>query len=205
MSQFKSEQEAFWSGEFGTQYIDRNQGDGLLACNVNLFKRIFESIHDVKSVLEFGANIGMNLQAIQQIKPHLDISALEINEVAVAELKKLNLNKVYHQSLLDFKADYSRDFVLIKGVLIHLSPDYLDDAYQILYESSDRYICVAEYYSLTPVAIPYRGHTNKLFKHDFAGEMLDRYTNLKLVDYSFCYHRDKRFGREDFNWFLLEK
>lgn len=205
MHQFKSEQEAFWSGEFGMEYITRNQDTELLACNVNLFKRILASTQCVKSILEFGANIGMNLQAMQRIKPELNISAVEINEVACTELKKLNLTKIYHQSLLDFKVDYPRDFVLTKGVLIHVSPDYLDEVYQILYEASDRYICIAEYYSLIPAALPYRGHANKLFKRDFAGEMLERYPNLKLIDYNFCYHRDKRFGREDLTWFLLEK
>ena len=28
---FKTDQEAFWAGEFGTEYIQRNQGDALLA------------------------------------------------------------------------------------------------------------------------------------------------------------------------------
>jgi hypothetical protein len=31
---FKTEQEAFWAGEFGTEYIKRNQGDALLASNL---------------------------------------------------------------------------------------------------------------------------------------------------------------------------
>jgi len=205
MAQFKSEQEAFWAGSFGTEYITRNQDNELLACNINLFKKIFNQTGPIKSLLEFGANVGMNVKAIQSLQPNLDISALEINEIAVAELKKLNLNKIYHQSLLDYKPDYVRDFVLTKGVLIHLSPDCLNDAYEVLYESSGRYICIAEYYSLHPATISYRGYSNKLFKRDFAGEMLDRYPDLKLVDYSFCYHRDRKYGREDFTWFLLEK
>ena len=62
-----------------------------------------------------------------------------------------------------------------------------------------------EYYSPTPVEIVYRGHSDRLFKRDFAGEMLDRFADLKLVDYGFDYHRDPVFSLGDINWFLLEK
>ena len=51
----------------------------------------------------------------------------------------------------------------------------------------------------------YRGHTEKLFKRDFAGEMLDRFNDLKLADYGFVYRRDMLFPQDDINWFLLEK
>ena len=34
---FKTEQEAFWAGDFGTEYIQRNQGDALLASNLDFF------------------------------------------------------------------------------------------------------------------------------------------------------------------------
>jgi hypothetical protein len=44
-----------------------------------------------------------------------------------------------------------------------------------------------------------------LYKRDFAGEMLDRYPDLQLVDYGFSYHRDQNFPQDDANWFLLEK
>jgi pseudaminic acid biosynthesis-associated methylase len=74
-----------------------------------------------------------------------------------------------------------------------------------MYRAATRYLLVAEYYSPKPVEIPYRGHTGKLFKRDFAGELLDRYPALRLVDYGFVYHRDSLFPQDDTNWFLLEK
>ena len=64
---------------------------------------------------------------------------------------------------------------------------------------------VAEYYDPNPVSVNYRGYDNKMFKRDFAGDLLDRYENLKLVDYGFCYHRDPSFPDDDISWFLLEK
>jgi spore coat polysaccharide biosynthesis protein SpsF len=63
---------------------------------------------------------------------------------------------------------------------------------------------LAEYYSPSRVEIKYRGHKNKLFKRDFAGEMLDQFSDLSLTDYGFVYHRDE-FPQDDINWFLLEK
>jgi len=35
VNKFKAEQDAFWAGEFGTNYIKRNQGNLLLASNLN--------------------------------------------------------------------------------------------------------------------------------------------------------------------------
>jgi len=124
----------------------------------------------------------------------------------VVELQQ-NLPQVqlYHQSILNFVPEQTFDLVLIKGVLIHINPDKLPQVYDILYQSSQRYICISEYYNPSPVTIPYRGHSDKLFKRDFAGEMLDRYSDLQLVDYGFNYHRDLHFPQDDTTWFLLEK
>ena len=77
--------------------------------------------------------------------------------------------------------------------------------YQRLHDCSRRYVLVAEYYNPSPVAIPYRGHDDRLFKRDFAGELLERYDDLRLVDYGFVYHRDPVFPLDDITWFLLEK
>ena len=62
-----------------------------------------------------------------------------------------------------------------------------------------------EYYNPTPVEVTYRGNTGKLFKRDFAGELLDKYSDLELVDYGFIYHRDNCFPQDDITWFLMEK
>ena len=76
--------------------------------------------------------------------------------------------------------------------------------YELLYKTSKKYICIAEYYSPYPDGVEYRGYRDKLFKR-FAGEMLDKFKDLRLVDYGFIYHRDAIFPLGDVNWFLLEK
>ena len=64
---------------------------------------------------------------------------------------------------------------------------------------------IAEYYNPSPVSISYRGHKDRLFKRDFAGEFLDKFSNSNLVDYNFHYHRDKNFPQDDITWFSIEK
>jgi spore coat polysaccharide biosynthesis protein SpsF len=63
---------------------------------------------------------------------------------------------------------------------------------------------VCEYYNPTPVSIGYRGHEDRLFKRDFAGELIDLY-GLKLIDYGFIYHRDPVAPQDDATWFLMQK
>jgi spore coat polysaccharide biosynthesis protein SpsF len=106
---------------------------------------------------------------------------------------------------LDFTPAATSSLVLIKGVLIHLNPDVLDQVYDLIVKASARYICVAEYYNPTPVAISYRGHADRLFKRDFAGELLAKHPSVQLIDYGFAYHGDPNFPQDDLTWFLMEK
>ncbi len=205
MAAFKTEQEEFWAGEFGDNYISRNNDQTLLAANIALFAKILANTYNVNSVIEFGSNIGLNLLAIGNLLPNVELSAIEINQTAVEQLKKLEGINVYHKSILNFETDRKRDLVLIKGVLIHINPNNLSEVYKGLYETSARYICVAEYYNPTPVELSYREHSERLYKRDFAGEILDKFDDLQLVDYGFAYHRDNNFGQDDITWFLLEK
>ena len=112
---------------------------------------------------------------------------------------------VFHSSILDFDADVKFDLSFIKGVLIHINPDELPDVYKKLVASCGRYLLVAEYYNPSPVGIPYRGHNDRLFKRDFAGEILDLYPEMTLIDYGFVYHKDPKFPQDDINWFLMER
>jgi len=203
-SKFNSPQEEFWANEFGDLYITRNQSAGLFAANTILFAEILNSIDVVpRTFLELGANIGMNIKAIQTFLPEAEFTGIEINNAASKELAKTGCN-VVESSIIDARIQSKFDFVFSKGVLIHLSPDQLPVTYKKMYEWSDRFIMIAEYYNPLPVAIPYRGNTDRLFKRDFAGELMDIFPDLILRDYGFAYHRDK-YPQDDINWFLLEK
>ncbi len=203
---YQTEQEIFWAGPFGTEYIKRNCGEELLASNLAFFNRALRLACKPKDCIEFGANIGMNLQALKLIYPKQEQYAIEINNDAVTELRKILPKKnVIHSSILNYLPVKQYDLVLIKGVLIHLNPDCLSQVYEALYQATRHYLLMCEYYNPTPVQVTYRGFKERLFKRDFCGEMLDRYVGLKLIDYGFCYHRDPNHPQDDINWFLLER
>lgn len=204
-SSYATEQEGFWAGEFGDVYSERNVGAGWIAANTALFARVLGRTRGVRSVIEFGANIGLNLRALDSLIPNADLAGVEINTSAATELRDWGRAHVHETSILGFEPDRTWDLALIKGVLIHINPDELPNVYDRLFAASGKYICVVEYYNPTPVALPYRGHADRLFKRDFAGEMLDRFDGLRLVDYGFCYHRDPNFPQDDVTWFLMEK
>ncbi len=206
MSQFKTEQEAFWAGEFGDAYVQRSQGDLLVAANIDMFSKALRVAQPVGSCIEFGANVGLNLRALKALYPQMEQHAIEINADAVAQLQKVvPAGNIRHGSILEYEPAGLFDLVLIKGVLIHINPEHLPAVYDKLYRSAGKYIIVCEYYNPTPVTVTYRGHENRLFKRDFAGEIMDRYPDVKLLDYGFVYRRDPKFPQDDGTWFLMEK
>jgi spore coat polysaccharide biosynthesis protein SpsF len=200
-----TEQEKFWQGDFGNQYVERNVGQPLVAANLALFAKALTRAGRIESLLELGTNAGNNLQALHQLLPQCELFGVEINASACAQARTLGIGQIWHGSLFDFPRERSFDLTLSKGVLIHLAPELLPAAYAQLYELSQRYILIAEYYNPSPVEVSYRGNSGKLFKRDFAGEMLDCYDDLQLLDYGFAYHRDRQFPVDDVTWFLLEK
>ena len=206
MMQYKTEQEAFWAGDFGAEYISRNDDALLLASNLNFFSKALKQAGQISSCLEFGANIGMNLKALQLLYPGIQLKAIEINPNAAKKLANvIGGNNIFEGSIFDYPVSEKVNLSLIKGVLIHINPDMLAAVYEKLYLASNHFILVCEYYNTSPVAIPYRGNTDRLFKRDFAGEMLEKYPDLKLVDYGFVYIRDPAFSQDDITWFLMQK
>jgi spore coat polysaccharide biosynthesis protein SpsF len=206
MIEYRTEQENFWAGVFGTEYIKRNDSQELLASNLSFFSRTLSKAGALKSCVEFGANIGMNLRAIKLLYPSIELSAVEINKDAAQELISfIGDHAVFNGSIFDYPIEKKSNLVLIKGVLIHINPDELKTAYGKIYDATNCNILICEYYNPSPVAIPYRGYSDRLFKRDFAGEMLDMYKDLELIDYGFAYHRDLAFPQDDINWFLMKK
>lgn len=202
---FATEQEQFWAGDFGNAYADRNTGADHLAANLALWGRILSHTRGVSSALELGANIGMNIRALKHLLPKAAFSAVEINAKAAAKLREIGGVEVTEGSLLTHKAAKQVDLAFVSGVLIHLAPERLADAYDVLAASSSRYVVIAEYYNPSPVEVSYRGHRERLFKRDFAGEFLERHPAFALAEYGFTYRRDPNFAFDDLTWFLLER
>jgi len=205
MGKFKTKQEEFWVGKFGDEYTTRNYSKKKIANNIVFFSRIFSHTSPIRSVIELGAGSGNNLLALKQLFPEIKLSAVEINKQAVTKLKKIKNIEIHHSSILNFNVKHTYELALVKGILIHINPEELTKVYDLLYKATNRYICIAEYYSPIPTEILYRGNKGFLFKRDFCGELLDRYKDLSLRKYGFSYHRDPAFPQDDITWFLLKK
>ncbi|MEO0510378.1 MAG: pseudaminic acid biosynthesis-associated methylase [Verrucomicrobiota bacterium] len=202
---YQTAQEAFWTGTFGDEYTDRNAGPHYEASLLSNFSEILKHTGPIDTAIEFGANRGLNLITLKRLLPKISLDAIEINQSAVDHLKSIPDTTVHHQSILDFTPTETFELSLIRGVLIHINPNKLNDVYDRLYTTSKKWILVSEYYNPTPVSVSYRGHEDRLFKRDFAGEILDRFPDLELVSYGFNYRRDPIFPQDDTTWFLLRK
>lgn len=201
-----NDQEQFWSGDFGDGYIERN-GDisFILPKYITQWATMLRCMRPSPlSAIEFGCNVGLNLMALHALCPEMDREAVEINQKA-SQVAAQTGAVVHNLSLLDFTPVRKYELSFTCGVLIHIAPQDLPRAYDVLYRTSSRYILVNEYYNPCPVEVTYRGHAGKLFKRDFAGEMLDRYHDLRLCDYGFFYHRDTLASVDDMMWFVMEK
>lgn len=202
---YSTEQEKFWAGDFGDDYISRNQSDALLHSKVAMWSQMIRCANRVDSIKELGCNVGLNLKALHHLKSDYKLSGVEINKAAATEAEKLGIASINCGTITEPLMDEKADLTFTVGVLIHINPERLHVVYNNLVSLSSRYVLVAEYYNPTPAEVSYRGHTERLFKRDFAGELIDEF-NLNLVDYGFWYRRDNiasEFG--DMTWFLLEK
>ena len=204
-----NDQEKLWHGSFGDDYTKRMAGQDWIESNMVFFANALMKTKGVETILELGCNRGLNLAALEYLDPSTYKTGIDINAKSLLELSnmfddlKLDQPYVHCTPIANYESLNTYDLVFTKGVLIHINPNQLDAVYQKMYDLSTKYILIAEYYNPTPVEVEYHGMHGKLWKRDFAGEMIDKF-GLKLKDYGFTYRRDK-FPQDDVSWFLLEK
>lgn len=163
----------------------------------------------ISRCFEIGCNRGLNLDSIKMLLPNCQTAGLEINPHAAAECAAKG-HQVFEGTILAAPPVTAgsigvADLSIASGVLIHINPNNLHTAYELLHRLSTRFILVSEYFNPVPVSIPYRGYDNRLFKRDFAGEIWEQFPSLRLVDYGFIWSKDPVAPKDDTNWFLFEK
>ena len=198
----------FWAGREGNDYHQRQTVT--LESNTALFGRILTMTDGVRSIAELGAGTGLNLKAIKELNKRylvgydFELCGVEINPDAVREILAIGGGVIGVESAVqDWRPVRKFDLTFTKGLLIHIPPEELSDVYETLVNASSKYVCVIEYFNPTPVEVDYRGQAGRLWKRDFAGELMDRH-HLKLVDYGFVWKRDPH-AQDNVTWFLLEK
>ncbi|MBD2464242.1 methyltransferase domain-containing protein [Oscillatoria sp. FACHB-1407] len=198
----KTEQELFWEGQFGNDYTQRN--DILWEQRQPFFANILSKTFGVRTICELGANRGHNLQAIAHLSSNFELTGVELNPVAFTTLKAISNVSAVHVSIQEFQPNQTFDLVFTCGVLIHINPDDLPLIYQKMYDLSNRYILINEYFNPVPVELSYRGHSEKLFKRDFAREFIEQTQQVSVVDYGFLWQQVNP-SWDNTTWFLLEK
>ncbi|MCE3278359.1 MAG: hypothetical protein K0S44_550 [Bacteroidetes bacterium] len=188
----KTEQIDFWKGEFGKEYTDRctfsdEEWDKFYSktwgkTKIEMNKGFIGNLSKDIKILEVGCNTGMQLNGLQRMGFE-NIYGVELQPYAAEEAKKRtkNINIVCGSGFdLPFKDSYF-DVVCTNGVLIHISPNDLPKIMQEMYRCSKKYIWGFEYFSENVTEINYRGHSNYLWKADYAALFIKQFPDLKLV------------------------
>lgn len=205
----KTTQLKAWSSRFGDEYVARNDySEWKMKPGKEAFQRILGGL-DIESVLEVGSNIGLNLLFINALfNGGVKLYAVEPNRKAFDRLlsqKAMRLEKAWNcdASQLPME-DSSIDLVFTTGVLIHIAPDDLSRVTDEIFRVARKYVLCIEYFSHTPVEEFYRGQKGLLFKRDFGSFYLDRFPNLKWLNYGFLWQRELTIF-DNLNWWLFEK
>jgi pseudaminic acid biosynthesis-associated methylase len=198
-----------WRGDFGDAYLGRNEAaESMVAARTVMWTRILQPLANdsPRSILEVGANIGLNLRALKTLTS-ARLIALEPN--ARARRRLIDDGVVSPDDALDGAAnripldDGAVDMAFTSGVLIHIAPDDLGVSCDEIHRVSGRYIACAEYFADTPQEVRYRGHDALLFKRDFGEFWMDRFPGLRLVDNGFFWRRST--GLDNLTWWLFCK
>lgn len=185
-------QSAAWKGQFGRDYTDRNTYDpgGLDALYLNNYgisrrainQAFLQNIPKTAGLLEVGCNTGNQLLLLREMG-YSNLSGIELQPYAVAfARKRLPQASLSLGSALSLPyEDAAFDVVFTSGVLIHISPHDLPRALDEIHRCSRGFIWGLEYFSSDAVEVPYRNHSNLLWKMDYARQYLERFSGLELV------------------------
>jgi pseudaminic acid biosynthesis-associated methylase len=205
----KSKQIDAWRGDFGDNYTDRNTADPMrLENSSRAFREILGHVKDdpPRSILEVGANLGANIRALKSVTD-AELHAVEPNgkarDIMVSD-DVLPAARVVDATASNLPfSDGQIDLVFTAGVLIHIPHDNIEAAYREMHRVAGRFLLSIEYFSPTPVEVPYRGETDLLFKRDFGGLWLDLFDDLEHVANGFFWKRTT--GLDDVTWWLFRK
>lgn len=196
-----------WRGQFGDEYSSRNRPtEASVQSLVRSWAKILERTWNVGSILEAGANVGLNLRALRRLTD-AELWAVEPNDGARQRLvadEVVPADRALAGDLRQLPVDDGAvDLAFTRGVLIHVPPDELHQALRELHRASRRWLVVQEYFAPSEEVIEYRGHSDMLWRRDYGGELLDLFPDLQPVDQGFLWSRTT--GQDNLTWWLFQK
>lgn len=201
-----NDQEVFWSQTYAQEYMAKNASFDR-AKGVEGWQRMLAAAGPITSLLECGCNIGRNIDFLNDVLPQANKSAIELSKPAYDFVtSRFAFDRSFNGPILesDF-APASFDLVYTIGVLIHIHPDNLLANMRKMFDYSNRYVLIGEYFNRTPVMLPYHGEEDRLFKRDFGKLFLENFP-VDVVSYGFLWgHEFDDAGFDDVTWWLFEK
>lgn len=188
-----------WASEFGDDYTRRNS---VMGKRGQVWKLLLPK--RVESVLEVGANSGLNLHAIATLCG-CDLYACEPNDLARTTLLEANLCEHITADYADKLSfpDEAADLVFTCGVLIHVPPDKLIASMREIHRCAKRYIICGEYFAPSEEMIPYRGYQDALWRRDYGSLWLDTFSDLYCIGTLFAWKRMT--GLDNITFWVFEK
>lgn len=190
-----------WKSDFGNDYTRRNARADLVA-RIELWKLILP--RHCESVLEVGANVGINLQAIGA-RSICELYACEPNELAREELSNI-LPETHMRPDTADSISYPNniaDLVFTSGVLIHIPTDQLLPSMKEMHRCARRFIICGEYFAPQEEMITYRGKENALWRRDYGSLWLDNFPDLRCTGTIFAWKRTT--GLDNLTFWMFEK
>lgn len=191
-----------WTRDFGDEYTIRNAkaDDSRLTIWKIMLPR------HVTSVLEVGANIGLNLEAIEQ-STNCELFACEPNDSARTQLIESNIMPASHITA-DFADNLSfpdgiADLAFTCGVLIHIPADKLVASMREIHRCASQWIICGEYFAPSEEMVPYRGHNDALWRRDYGSIWLDNFKDLRCHGCLFAWK--PLTGLDNITFWIFEK
>lgn len=201
LHQMPGDAAAWWAGDAGNEYTERN-ATGTEAARDSLWVEILLHVHPLpKSILEVGANIGLNLHAIRKHAGQR-WDGVEPNPNARVELRRAGFGDIDGTAQRIPVAERSYSLVFTCGVLIHIPPTDLLQVCAEIHRASKRHIVCIEYFSAEPRMVPYRGDENRLWTRDFGSFWLDNF-DVEPVVCGFAWKRLT--GLDNLTWWVFRK
>lgn len=182
-----NEQQAFWAGEFGSKFENKNdRREWEVNTNTKfmpLVDSFFSLIAEQSSIIEYGCGDGVIIEILEYLG-FKNITGVEINADKIKYLKR-RFNDKYtfiHSSIEDCEAK-KFDVSVHSGLLIHINPIGLDSVMKKIYDNTNQYIFGVEVSTPQPEDLgdftdEWKG---KLWSRRWVKKWLSLYPDLEVV------------------------
>lgn len=164
-----TEQEKLWTGEFGDDYLERNQIEPRV--RIKFWADILgkTNLSTNSKILEVGCSRGHNLIALRKCGMRI-LVGIDVNKKAVKEAREGGTLVLHGSHVLAPVFGQAFDLVFTAGVLIHIGPEEIEDAMLCISMATKKYLLAIEYEDDYETEVLYRGHNNALWRRPY-GEL----------------------------------